>query len=99
MTREVCSRLQGREGFFRRAARGGWARRPFLRPIIAVLGGILLANLATAQLPVITTQPQSATNVANTTVSFTVVATGASLRYQWYFNRTNALVTSGATTA
>jgi hypothetical protein len=67
--------------------------------IIAAMGGILLANFAAAQVPVITVQPQSATNVANTAVIFTVTATGSSLRYQWYFNRTNVLITSGATTA
>jgi uncharacterized repeat protein (TIGR01451 family) len=98
MRREVRPRSQGLV-LSGSAAGWGWIRRLTLQPIIAAIGGFLLANFATAQVPVITVQPQSATNVANTTVIFTVTATGSSLRYQWYFNRTNVLITSGATTA
>ena len=59
-----------------------------------------LPGLARAAAPLITTQPVGSTNTANTSVSLSVVATGtAPLRYQWFFNLTNALVTSGATTA
>ncbi|MCS7337803.1 MAG: immunoglobulin domain-containing protein [Verrucomicrobiae bacterium] len=42
--------------------------------------------------PVIVQQPQSRTNYAGTTASFSVVATGSlPLFYQWFFNLTNAL--------
>ena len=69
-------------------------------PLLALwLGGMLLPHAAHAAVPVITTQPVGSTNTANTFVSLSVVASGtAPLRYQWYFNQTNALVTSGATT-
>jgi RHS repeat-associated protein len=43
---------------------------------------------------VITTQPASATNVAGTTATFTVGATGSGLAYQW---RKNGTAISGAT--
>jgi len=44
--------------------------------------------------PTITAQPESRTNNIGTTATFSVSATGAGpLRYQWYFNTTNALST------
>src|SRR5439155_22894498 len=49
---------------------------------------------ALAALPSITTQPQSQTAAAGANVSFTVLATGGSLRYQWRFAGANI---SGAT--
>ena len=42
-----------------------------------------------ALVPVITTQPQSQTVVAGSDATFTVVAMGAPLTYQWRFNGTN----------
>jgi hypothetical protein len=56
-----------------------------LKTLITVALGILL-SLASASFaqPVITTQPQSGTNVAGTTASFWVAATGTPpLAYQW----------------
>jgi predicted esterase len=56
-----------------------------LKTLITVALGILLslADASFAQ-PVITTQPQSGTNVAGTTASFRVAATGTPpLAYQW----------------
>jgi alpha-tubulin suppressor-like RCC1 family protein len=48
--------------------------------------------------PVITTQPSSCTNVAGTTASFTVAASGtAPLSYQWNFNGTNLLNATNTT--
>src|SRR5213592_3805582 len=42
--------------------------------------------------PVITTQPQSVTNLAGSAATFFVTATGAPpLAYQWFFNSTIAL--------
>src|ERR1017187_10012618 len=40
----------------------------------------------TPQAPTITTQPQNQTVNAGTTATFSVVASGASLNYQWLFN-------------
>jgi len=51
-------------------------------------------GLYSITLPVISTQPASVTADANTTVSFTVVASGSPLTYQWSFN---GLPITGAT--
>jgi len=68
--------------------------------IALLLGAMLLPITDLAAAPLITAQPVGSTNTANTAVSFTVVATGtAPLRYQWYLNRTNVLVDSGATSS
>jgi len=55
----------------------------------------LIFTPTAAALPVITTQPVSATVTAGGTVSFTVVATGAVI-YQWFFNGNSI---GGATSA
>ena len=47
------------------------------------------AVLTVFDLPVITADPQSSTNNAGDTVSFTVSATGPSLSYQWRKNGSN----------
>lgn len=47
-------------------------------------------------LPEITTQPQSQVERLGTNVSFSITATGANLRFQWYFN---GLPLAGATNA
>jgi hypothetical protein len=48
--------------------------------------------------PIITGQPQSCTNIAGTTATFTVLAGGAApLAYQWFKDQTNTL--AGATNA
>src|SRR5882762_1632486 len=53
------------------------------------------AALQAGQSPVITTQPQSQTAVAGSSVTFTVAATGTTpLGFQWKFNGANL---SGAT--
>src|SRR5438876_699945 len=66
---------------------------------------LLLAAVSTGLCqPVITTQPSSLTNIAGTTATFSVEATGTEpLHYQWQFNtlertdETNAIfVTNGA---
>ena len=70
--------------------------------------GIFLAALGTGfGQPILTTQPQSQTNVAGTDATFSVAATGAPpLNYQWQFyssplsNQTNAtLVKTNVRTA
>src|SRR5690349_19626925 len=61
---------------------------------------LLLAAVSTGLCqPVITTQPSSLTNIAGTTATFSVEATGAeALHYQWQFNtlertdQTNAIL-------
>jgi len=56
----------------------------------------LAAKVQAGTQPSITTQPQSQTVVAGTTVTFTVAASGSTpLYYQWFFNQTNLIV--GAT--
>jgi uncharacterized repeat protein (TIGR01451 family) len=78
----------------------GYASRLPRFLIALFLGAMLLPTLNLTAAPTITTQPVGSTNTANTAVSFTVVATGtAPLRYQWYLNRTNILVDSGATSS
>jgi len=47
------------------------------------------ATLTVVVAPAITTQPVSRTNVVGTSTSFSVVATGTSLTYQWQFNGVN----------
>lgn len=53
------------------------------------------ASLTVLGGPVIVAGPQSRTNNASTTASFSVSATGASLSYQWFFNTTNKLADGG----
>ena len=57
-----------------------------------LLSGILLApNFNGFSQPIITTQPQSQTNVAGTDATFSVAATGAPpLNYQWQFYSSKA---------
>lgn len=49
--------------------------------------------------PVIVAQPASRTNIAGTAASFSVVATGSSLRYQWQLNGTNIAAATNSTYA
>ena len=57
----------------------------------------VVATLTVGVPPAITAQPQSLTNTAGTSATFTVAATGtALLRYQWQFNSANI---AGATNA
>lgn len=52
----------------------------------------VLATITVQQAPVFTTQPQTQTNVAGTVATLTAQANGTSpIRYQWYFQATNAL--------
>ncbi len=71
----------------------------------AVLFNILLISAGAGRVfvqPTIISQPQSVTNLASTTATFSVTASGAvPLAFQWLFNSTIALasgmvVTSGA---
>jgi Leucine-rich repeat (LRR) protein len=61
--------------------------------VITNVAGSLTSTLAALTVwapPAITTQPQSATNLAGTTAGFSVSATGTSpLSYQWQFNGVN----------
>ena len=62
----------------------------------------LFLNAAAPTAPEITTQPASRTNTVGTTATFTVVATGAGLLYEWRKNGSalsNTGNVSGATTA
>ncbi len=69
------------------------AAQQFFRLLI---GG---TNLPAAVAPSITSPPQSLTVAAGGSATFTVAATGSSpLRYQWYFNTTNALAAATNTT-
>ena len=54
-------------------------------------GGVISepAMLAIASMPVIQTQPQSRTNIGGTVATFSVVATGNGLTYQWRRGGTN----------
>jgi hypothetical protein len=52
------------------------------------------ATLTVIDPPVITSQPESVTNIATTTATFTVIATGTVPAYQW-FNGTNQLADGG----
>jgi len=56
-----------------------------------------IATLTVIAPPVITAQPQSLTNAAGATASFSVTATGANLSYQWKFNTTNIAGATGST--
>ena len=71
--------LSGKRG------RGGIRR---LRIILILLAASALNLTAQTAAPVISTQPKSQTVNAGTAVTFTVVATGAPLTYQWTFNGT-----------
>jgi hypothetical protein len=53
------------------------------------------ATLKVIDGPVITTQPQSRTNLATTTATFTVLAGGTGPSYQWFKNGTNLLTDAG----
>ncbi len=54
-------------------------------------GGVISvpASLSTASQPIIQTQPQSRTNNTGTTATFSVVASGNGLSYQWQHGTTN----------
>jgi hypothetical protein len=54
-----------------------------------------IATLTVISAPVITSQPQSRTNAAGTTATFTVVASGTTPIYQWIKNATNSLIDAG----
>ncbi|MDR3659290.1 MAG: immunoglobulin domain-containing protein, partial [Mycobacterium sp.] len=62
-----------------------------------------VAHLTVIDPPLITGQPQSRTNNAGTTATFSVTNSGSASVYQWFLNATNALVNglqvSGADTA
>jgi hypothetical protein len=54
---------------------------------LSATGFVWVTSSASNQAPLITSQPQSRTNVAGTTASFTAMASGsAPLSYQWLFN-------------
>ena len=54
------------------------------------------ATLTVIDPPVFTSEPVSRTNVAQTTATFSVTATGTSPTYHWYKNVTNLLVDGGS---
>ncbi len=53
------------------------------------------ATLTIIDPPMITGQPASRTNMAGTTATFTVTASGAALSYQWLKNTSNVLANGG----
>ncbi len=73
-----------------------------LKTVFTLVVGSLV-SLSHAQVPVVTTQPVSVSVVLNSPATFSVSATGAALRYQWYFGSPPSGVPvswgSGATTA
>jgi uncharacterized protein YjbI with pentapeptide repeats len=64
--------------------------------VITNIAGSITSSVAALTVvfpPTITNEPVSVTNVAGTTISFSVLAGGTSpLKYQWCFNSTNLLV-------
>ncbi len=53
------------------------------------INALVVRAIDGTQPPIITSQPASRTNVVGTSASFSVVATGNALRYQWKFNGAN----------
>ena len=57
-----------------------------------------VATLTVVLPPSITTQPQSQTNLVGSNITFSVTASGtAPLSYRWFFNATNALISTSNT--